>query len=174
MLLWDKKMEPARSTLAKLSQPQRLQLALACINDVQDALGRVFAGVAPEAQRKFFRSALALVSDVAEVSELPREAAGKLLESASAWLPDAPPGVWDMAGAMVAILQRAGGLLSDEDVWGIMSYAYQVVLHAQVLMELEREVTETEVQQMEAESPRCMTCISTQLQHIADAAAETH
>jgi len=118
----------------------------------------------------FYIAGLALLDGAREVGEIPENDSQLLLNGGLKWLPETGAGVHDVSMSVALVLQRAGKTLSDSNVFEIMSYSYQVVLYSEILSKLQREVTETEVREMELASPSCMACIAEQIRLVADAA----
>lgn len=169
-MYWDKRLRPATTILAKLTQSQRFAVAMACIDDVREVFDGSVVPLVPEGGRQFFASAQALLSRAREISDVAREPARELVHEAS-WTGDAPPGVWDMAMALLHLLNRAGTELSGDDVLEVMSATYQIVLHVEIMNKLDHNALESEIAQMEEANPACVACIERQLLHIAAAAA---
>ena len=168
MLLWDSKLQPHKSRLRTLDQIQRLTVARNAITCVRPIIFEVLEGGPSEAMR-FFHSSMALIRPAAQVGDIRVQSANALLNDSSRWVGATAAGVRDAVMCTAVLLQKAGGELSENDVYNIMSYSYQVILYKEVLSCLKEEMTEAEVNQLETANFRCIACITAQIELIGRA-----
>jgi len=167
MLFWDKQLKSVIPTLEKMDQTQRFAVAMTSLGDVRSIFDHSVRPMASHAAYRFFVAAFKLLSSVCTTSEISRAAAQQHLDAA-AWVESAPPGVWDMGVALLLLLKRGGSTLSADDVLEIMSAAYQVILHVDVISKLAEEVAESELALLERGSKACVACINGQLRRVTE------
>lgn len=170
MLMWDYQMQCRKHDIASLSQQQRLDIALACLTNVRIAAMQLLEDGHDHA-RRFVYAGERLIRNARVVGDIPVDAAERLLVETSLWLPLSSAGIRDVCMCIVIILQRAGELLTECDLYDIMSYAYQIVLHTEILSKVEHETTESEVRELEVSNAASIACIGLHLQLIIDALA---
>lgn len=157
-----------KNDLEHLTQSQRLNLAIACIDDSLARLDSANARSGLAEARKLIASVWGMIWQVNEVRELERETVcGLVSDLETCATTSTVPAVYDLALSIITVLKRTGESLSKKDVLHALSYAYQVVLHEEVLAHLVRNATESEVRSIEETNPICIHTISSQLSYLA-------
>jgi hypothetical protein len=165
MLVWDKRWKEHEQLMADLSDAQRLNLALGCIDQSIALLGSS-VDAAPSNLRGDLENALVhfWVSNEAP----PLESLEENLEDST------PPGFYDLIMAVMALQSSSASECDPNTVLESLSYCYQSVLDVEILSCLERSMTEGEVNELEEKNELCMRCIDSQLKLLSNISKGLH
>lgn len=148
MLLWDSKWKINQARLSPLGREQLLKLSIASIESV------VQSGIEmdDEIETEFGRAFNALK----QRRSYPCEGLEEMIQGESG------PGVYDLSMAVINLSRNFDAI--DKDVTlESLSYCYQAILDREILSQLEQNMTESEVNVLEARNASCVGCIDKQL-----------
>ena len=149
MLLWDVEWKPHQKRLSVLDRGQLVRLAVTSITKVSELGIEMEEPIRHEFSNAFeaLRSGDSYSCD--ELEELIQQ--------------EVQPGVYDLSMAVVTLVRNMESI-DDGIVLEALSYCYQAVLDREILSELDRNMTESEVNILEAKNENCKDCIRSQLE----------
>jgi hypothetical protein len=148
MLLWDSKWKPHQQRVSSLDGDKLFKIAILSIEDV------VESGIVMDGEIK---SEFGVAFDALKRGTFyPCENLEKLIQEESG------PGVYDLSMAVINLSHNIKKI--DKDlVLESLSFCYKAILDREILAKLERNMTENEVNELEAKNASCVECIQKQI-----------
>jgi hypothetical protein len=148
MLLWDSKWRLNQQRLSSLDRDKLLKIAIASIENVVESGIKIDGTIAYEFRDAFDSVKRGMPYDCDKLEELIQGENG--------------PGVYDLSMAVINLSHNLEAIDKDT-VLESLSYCYQAILDREILSELERNMTESDINVLEAGNANCVGCIQKQL-----------
>ena len=172
MILWDFVIKEYTSGIEKMNPPQQYKFAACCIcESISHLIGQGQNSIA-EAIKGNLQDSLTLASLIADSTIIPTET--EIRESLITDLSDFVeiidnhdtqiPGLYDMAMALLILVEAIKNYSIEDRVMEIASYAYQAILDEQLMFDLpEGGILESELVHLEENNLTCNHIILSQI-----------